>query len=152
MLKDMKAELEAEARDDEAVYEQLTCWCETGTKEKEKAIADGQKKIEELEAELAEAAAKIAQLKETLKTTRDQIYKNTEALGQATAMRMKETKELHKEETDLIEAIAACKQAIVVLSGHHPELLQVKNAAKKLQALSMHLLSEVLNKAQNEEF
>merc|ERR1719498_713123 len=146
----MKAELEAEARDDEAVYEKLTCWCEKGTAEKEKAIADGEQKVADLEAELAEAAAKIAQLKETIKNTRDQIYKNTDALGKAKAMRMKEVKENHHDETDLIGAIDACKQAIIVLSKHHPELLQVKKAAAQLRLVSVHLLSQVLTEEQHE--
>merc|ERR1719386_225581 len=156
MLKDMKAELEAEARDDEAVYEKLKCWCEKGTAEKEKAIADGEQRVADLEAELAEAAAKIAQLKETIKNTRDQIYKNTDALGKAKAMRMKEVKENHHDETDLIGAIDACKQAIVVLSKHHPGggieagLLQMKQAAAKLRLVSVHLLSQVLSEEQHE--
>merc|ERR1719217_1587129 len=63
MLKDMLAELNAEMEDDKAVYEMLTCWCETNRKEKTKAIEEGEAKIAQLEADLGEYAAKIKELK-----------------------------------------------------------------------------------------
>merc|ERR1719298_121873 len=63
MLKDMQDELNKELEDDKAVYEMLTCWCETNEKEKTKAIAEGEANAARLEGELGEAAAKIKELK-----------------------------------------------------------------------------------------
>merc|ERR1719487_1459834 len=146
----MKEELEAEAKDDEEVYEQLTCWCETNRKEKEAAIEMGKAKIAQLEASIEELTAKIAQLTEHYNGQRSDLYEKDKAKKDATAMRMKEGQEFHKEETDLINAINACKHAIVVLSKHHPEFLQVTGAVKELQKVSSHLLAEVLTATQHE--
>merc|ERR1719217_103474 len=146
----MKEELEAEAKDDEEVYEQLTCWCETNRKEKEAAIETGKAKIEQLESSIEELTAKIAELTEHYNGQRSEMYKNDKAKKDATGMRMKEGQEFHKEETDLINAINACKHAIVVLSKHHPELLQLTGAAKELRKVSAHLLTEVLTATQHD--
>merc|ERR1719387_3253600 len=146
----MKEELEAEAKDDEEVYEQLTCWCETNRKEKEAAIETGKAKIEQLESSIEELTAKIAELTEHYNGQRGEMYKNDKAKKDATGMRMKEGQEFHKEETDLINAINACKHAITVLSKHHPELLQLTGAAEELRKVSAHLLSEVLTATQHD--
>merc|ERR1719311_1823641 len=71
MLKDMQEELNKELEDDKAVYEMLTCWCETNEKEKVKAIELGEAKQAALEAELGEAAAKMKELKEKIATSKD---------------------------------------------------------------------------------
>merc|ERR1719156_226296 len=146
----MKEELEAEAKDDEEVYEQLTCWCETNRKEKKAAIEAGKAKIEQLESSIEELTAKIAELTEHYNGQRGEMYKNDKAKKDATGMRMKEGQEFHKEETDLINAINACKHAITVLSKHHPELLQLTGAAEELRKVSAHLLSEVLTATQHD--
>merc|ERR1719399_210242 len=70
MLKDMLAELNAEMEDDKAVYEMLTCWCETNRKEKEKSIAEGEARIEQLYADLGEMGARIKELKALIATTK----------------------------------------------------------------------------------
>merc|ERR1719230_2158581 len=133
MLQDMQVELNKEMEDDKAVYEMLSCWCETNEKEKTKAIELGEAKQADLEAELGEAAAKMKELKEKIATATDDYNKSWEALKEANSMRMKDTKEFHGEEVDLIQAIKACKDAITVLSKHHPELAQLREAAQLLQ-------------------
>merc|ERR1719379_592606 len=122
MLKGMAEELNKEMEDDKAVYELLTCWCETNEKEKTKAIEEGEAKIAQLEADLGEYAAKIKELKALIAESKDKYNGDWEALNKASAMRMKDNKEFHGEETDLIKAIKACEQAIIVLSEQHPEL------------------------------
>merc|ERR1719159_2180537 len=133
MLQDMQVELNKEMEDDKAVFEMLSCWCETNEKEKTKAIELGEAKQADLEAELGEAAAKMKELKEKIATATDDYNKSWEALKEANSMRMKDTKEFHGEEVDLIQAIKACKDAITVLSKHHPELAQLREAAQLLQ-------------------
>merc|ERR1719217_181660 len=86
----MKAQLETEMEDDKEVYEKLTCWCETGMKEKTKAIEEGEANIASLEAEIEEHTAKLAELKELLGNTNDEKNKDFDALNKASAMRMKE--------------------------------------------------------------
>merc|ERR1712187_348705 len=104
-----------------------------GDKDKKEAIALGGAKMSQLEANMDEHTAKIVELKEKRKATLDEVNSEHAALTKADALRMKENKAFHAEETDLVEAIAACKQAIVVLSKHNPELAQVRSVARHLQ-------------------
>lgn len=139
MLTDMKDQLEKEATDDAEVYHQLTCWCKTNRDEKTAAIELANKTIANLEAEMGEDAAKIAELKEQVVAQRKENRKNQKALDEATELRMKERKAFHEEEKDALATIAACKDAVVALSKHHPELAQLKAVAKNL--LSTKIIS-----------
>jgi len=148
MLKDMQDELNKELEDDKAVYEMLTCWCETNEKEKTKAIAEGEANAARLEGELGEAAAKIKELKEKIAEAKDSYNKAWDSLNKASAMRLKENKENHGEENDLVEAIKACEQALIVLSEQHPELMQIHKAARGLQRVPTQILAQVLENSE----
>merc|ERR1719265_1085415 len=142
----MQAELNKEMEDDKAVYEMISCWGETKYHTKTKTIAEGEAKSEQLLAEMDETAAKIIELKAKIKETKDEYNKDWNALNTANSMRMKENKEFHGEETELLGAIQACEQAITVLSEHHPALAQIHSAAIGLKgALPVQLLSGVLD-------
>merc|ERR1719191_875119 len=132
----MQTELQKELDDDKAVYEILSCWCDKNEQEKTKAIELGEDKISALESEIAMAIAKIQELKETLKQAKDKINKDFDADQESASMRMKENKEFHAEETDLIEAIKACEQAIVVLSKHNPSMAQLAGIGKGLEGIA----------------
>jgi len=134
MLEDMKEELNKDLEDDKAVHEMLDCWCNTNEKEKTKAIELGTARVNELEAMLGETVAKIGELKSKRKSTQEDQYRDQAALDEAEELRMKENKEFHGTETDLLEAIDATKNAIIVLSKHNPELAQIKAVARMLQA------------------
>merc|ERR1740138_739850 len=110
----------------------MTCWCNTGFKEKEAAIEAGKAKIAELEASMGAGAAKISELKAKRKETLDEVNADHKALMDATGMRMKENKEFQASETDYLEAIDAAKNAIIVLGKHNPSLAQLKVAARTL--------------------
>jgi len=133
MLEDMKVELNKELEDDKAVHEMLDCWCSTNEKEKTKAIELGESRIAELEALLGETLAKIKELKSKRKSTQEEQYADQAALDEAEELRMKENKEFQETETDLLQAIDATKNAIIVLSKHNPEFAQVKSVVRALQ-------------------
>jgi chromosome segregation ATPase len=119
LLKDMMKQLEKEAQEDEEIYDKLACWCETNDKEKTKAIADAEAKIEDLTTKIEELTALSAQLNTEIKNLESEVAKNQEALDQATAIREKQLAEFNAEEKDSLEAISALKAAITVLSKHH---------------------------------
>merc|ERR550532_1426994 len=133
LLQDMEAQLQKELEDDKAVHELLDCWCKKNDQEKTAAIDLGQQKIEQLKATMTEAEAKIVELRAKRKETMDEMYADQKALDKAKALRMKESQAFHGEETALLDAVNAAKQAIVVLSKHHPELAQIRSLAKHLQ-------------------
>merc|ERR1719409_1330146 len=62
LLKDMLAQLEKEAEEDEAIYDQIACWCETNDKENTKAIADAEARIADLTTKIEELTANSARL------------------------------------------------------------------------------------------
>jgi len=147
MLEDMKAELEKEKADDEAVFESLDCWCKTNDEEKTKAIEAGEAKVADLKAAMGEFAAKIEELREGLASTKTKLRADQDALDTATEIRMKENKAFHGEETDLLASIQSCKQAIVVLSKHNPSFTQLRAAAKNLEAMkTMQLARDALSR------
>jgi hypothetical protein len=133
LLQDTKVELEKELEDDKAVYELMTCWCTSGTQEKEAAIEAGKAKIAQLESSMGADASKISELKAKRKETLDEVNADHKALMDATGMRMEENKEFQASETDYLEAIDAAKNAIIVLGKHNAaNFAQLKTAAHRL--------------------
>ncbi len=71
-------------------------------------------------------------MKSKRKATQEEQYKDQAALDEAEELRMKENKEFHGTETDLLEAIDATKNVIIVLSKHNLELAQIKSVVRML--------------------
>merc|ERR1712176_775638 len=109
---------EKEAEEDEEIYDKLACWCETNDKEKTKAVADAEAKIEDLTTKIEELTAASARLNTEIKNLESEVAKNQEALDKATAIREKQLAEFNAEEKDLLESISALKAAVTVLSKH----------------------------------
>jgi len=118
LLKDMLKQLEKEAEEDEEIYDQLACWCETNDKEKTKSIADAENHIEDLTTKIEELTAGSSRLNTEIKNLEKEVAENQNALDQATAIRQKELAEFNGEEKDLLQSISALKSAITVLSKH----------------------------------
>merc|ERR1719284_1359113 len=133
LLKDMLKQLEKEADEDEEIYDKIACWCETNDKEKTKAIAESEEKIDDLTTQIEELTGTSSRLNTEIGHLKDEVVKAEDALAQATAIRQKELAEFNEEEKDNLEAISALKAAIVVLSKHHPNSL--------LQVPETHILS-----------
>merc|ERR1719487_352863 len=121
----MLKQMEKEAEEDEEIYDKMACWCETGDKDKKKAIADAEARIEDLTSKVEEMTALSAQLNTEIKNYEQEVAKNQNALSQATAMRKKELAEFNAEEKDMLGTIQALKQAVTVLSKHN-SLIQVQ--------------------------
>merc|ERR1719263_1658286 len=122
----MLKQLEKEAEEDEEIYNQLACWCETNDKEKTKAIADAEAKITDLTTKIEELTASSSRLNTEIKNLEKEVAENQEALDQATAIRQKELAEFNAEEKDLLGSISALKSAVTVLSKHNSaSLLQI---------------------------
>jgi len=140
----------------------MACWCKTNEQEKAAAIESEKAKISNLESSMDSSTAKIAEYKEKRASTMKEINSDNKALGQATALRFKENKAFHAVETDHLEAISAAKNAIIVLSKHHPSLVEMQKVAHSLldprvsqlmttsmgQKASIDYLSHFLHKAE----
>merc|ERR1740138_271327 len=101
LLKDMSTQLEKEAEEDEEVYDTMACWCETGEREKTKAIKEAEARIEALKSKIEELTALSAQLAAEIKETEAEVAENQDALDKATTIREKQQAEFNAEEKDL---------------------------------------------------
>jgi chromosome segregation ATPase len=141
LLKEMQAELDKEADEDEDMMEKLGCWCHTNEKEKTKAIADAKNKITELGASIEEFTAKSAQLKTDIENLKTEVAEKSTGLEESTSLREKESNEAYESEKDAIQNIESVKGAVMALGKTQdgaalPQetLLQVKNVLRKQHA------------------
>jgi len=131
LLKDMKATLEKEKAADEELFEKMTCWCEVNEKEKNAAVETANKQIDGLVADIEKHSGMSAQLQAEIAQLEKEIAENTEALDKATAVREKELGEFQGNELDLVNSLAALKNAILVLSKHNPPPAMLQHQSGK---------------------
>jgi chromosome segregation ATPase len=141
LLKEMQAELDKEADEDEDMMEKLGCWCHTNEKEKTKAIADAKNKLTELGASIEEFTAKSAQLKTDIENLKAEVAEKSSGLEESTSIREKESNEFYTSEKDSIQNIESVKGAVMTLSKTQegaalPQeaLIQVRNVLRKQHA------------------
>merc|ERR1719207_31474 len=141
----MSAQLQKEAEEDAETYESMACWCETGDKQKAKAIADGKQTSSGLGATIEELTSKSLQLKSDIETLEASVAEQTAALTQATAIRDKEKAEFVAEEKEMIQSITSLKGAVITLSKTHGEsasmLQMLQSHAAKHKDIVMHALN-----------
>jgi len=133
LIEDMKAQVDKDAADDEAAHEKYMCWCKTNEESKTQAIADAERRIDELTSLLEELAARESRLKTETAGLEQDIKDDTDALATATAIRDKESAAFQAEEADLKETIGLLKEAVDVLSK--VQLLQKQGVARDAEAV-----------------
>jgi len=141
LLKDMQAELQKEADNDEELYDKLVCWCETNEKGKTKAIEIANQMITDYTAAIEETAAKNSQLTTDVAQLKKEIAENTAALDTATALRTKEGGEFNTEEKDAIASIGSLKTAVMTLGKQNggSSLVQRETLVQLTTMLRRHL-------------
>jgi len=115
LLKDMQEQLGKEQDEDQEVFDQFACWCETNDKLKTKAIADADLKIKNLGSSIEELTSKSAQLTIDIANLAQAIAKGKAGLAQATAVRDKELADFNQADKDAIVAIKGLHGAVQVL-------------------------------------
>jgi len=147
LLKDMVEQLEKEAKEDEEVYEAMSCWCETNDKAKTKAIADGEQAIADLTAAIEGFTALSSKLTNEIANLEKEVEENKDALEKATGVRKKEMAEFNEEETASLQTVSSLKGAIAALSKHQSASFMQTGASEVRK--SMADLKERLNKQQH---
>lgn len=115
LIEEMKAQVEKEAKEDLAAYDEYKCWCDTNGEEKRAAIEYATERIGELEAFLAEAKGKEGALKTEIAGLEQDIADDNSALATARNVKQKETEEFEAFEEDSKESISLLAQAVAVL-------------------------------------
>jgi len=119
MLKDMISQLQKEGQEDEELYEQMGCWCETNDREKTMAISSAEKHISSLQTTIEELTGNSARLNSEIANLDSEVAKNEEALESATSLRKKQLAEFTQEEKEMLQTITSLKGAVIALSKHH---------------------------------
>jgi len=134
LLEDMKATLETEQKEDDELYDQLSCWCTTNEKEKTAAVAAAKKAIDGLSADIDEYGAKSAELKSTIERLIKEVEDDQAALDTASAIRAKEHGEFSASEKELMGSIQSVTAAVSQLSAHN-SFLQVSSTSLPLKGV-----------------
>jgi len=125
LLTEMKEQVQTEAKADAEAYDKMSCWCETGEKDKKQAIEDAETKIDELLSQVEGGAALDAQLSVNIDQMKKEIGAKTAALKTATQMRETEAEEFRSTEKEEVECIINLKNALQVIQQKSAGLLQL---------------------------
>jgi hypothetical protein len=152
LLKDMGAQLEVEAKEDEEQMATMGCWCDTNEKEKTAAIEEANRRIPQLESTINEAAAKTAQLTVEIEGLTKEVAQGNKALDEATSLRSKENEDFKNREKELVSNIASGKRAVDAIAKVHSaallqgddvdEVVEIQKVIKQHLAHNKKLLEE----------
>jgi len=127
LLQGLAKTAEAEGKTEETLFEKFVCWGKTVISSKTASNADAEKRIQELETYIADIeAGRIEFTSERVDLEKDLKELNS-GIEEATDMRAKEHEEFLEAEDEMVKAVAALDQAIVVLkeatAGHDKGVL-----------------------------
>jgi len=118
LLKEMQQTLGKDMEEDENLFKELECWCNTGKYDKEEATKASTAKIEQLTSDIESMTAKSSELDTNIKELMSQSASDKQALAEATALREKQLSEFQGMENDNVQALENLKAAIEMLSKH----------------------------------
>jgi len=137
LLEEMKKQVTAEGSEDAKSYEDYECWCTTSENEKNAAVAEADRRLDNLATFMEESTATVGQLKTEIETLTADIAQDEEDLETATGTRKTDNGEFAASEADMKETLAALKDAVGVLSK--VQLVQ-KTGGKVSSELAQSLL------------
>jgi len=136
----MKDQVQTEAKADAEAYDKMSCWCETGEKDKKQAIEDAEAKIDELLSQVEGGAALDAQLSVNIDQMKKEVAQKAASLETAYQMRKKEAEEFRDTEKEEVQCIVNLKNALQVIQQKSAGLLQL---TPEVQASMMSALQWV---------
>jgi len=139
LMKDMSKQIAKEAEEDEEIYENMGCWCDTNTKAKTKAITENTGRGKDLQSNIEEYIAKSAQLTVDVASIKKANEENEDALENAASIRAKELAEFNNDEKNAIVQITGLKNAVIALSKAHGSSLSQTSLLELKSTLNHHL-------------
>lgn len=124
LLKDMKAETEANQKTDAETFKKLECWCKKTLKETTAGIEEANDCIATQRTNEESGTGTHAKKSTEATNLEADIKELNQQVADAIAQREKEAAEFGEQEKDLIQSIGALKSAITVLSKHNKGFLQ----------------------------
>merc|ERR1719316_259225 len=124
------------------MMEEYTKWCDSESNEKEDAITSHKRTIGDLEAEIADATARISELGTEVEELAGKISGAESELSEATKLREEEKAAFAASESELVDTVDSLERALVVLKRGQTSFLQQRdrNELKDLTAVFSKLI------------
>jgi len=138
LLQKMQSSVEAEGEKEKKLFEEFMCYCKTGTGDLTKSITAAENKLPQVESALAAAEATKDQLEKDLAQHKANVADAKKTMATATSLREKEAVAFAKESSDLKTNIAALAKATAAIeAGTAGSFLQNAAATKNLQRITV---------------
>jgi len=142
LIEDLKAEVESDGTNEATEYDKFACFCKDETLSKSTSVKDGNDKINELSADIADKTQEKNNDNTELGERKKKQEKHKADLQETNVRCAKEKAEYEAEAADLSKAIQNLKDAIKALKDSKPaSFLAIKGALADTIAMA-----EVLNK------
>merc|ERR1719405_134449 len=152
MISDLEAKIIGEGNDAQKVYDEFAEFCEDRSKELGFEIKSGKAAKKDLEATIADEAAKQEGLTAKIEELSSAIAVDEADLKAATEIREKEKATFEAEEKELLDVIDTLQRAIGILEKEMAKsgaasMMQLKSASSVAQALAVMVEATSLSSA-----
>eukprot|EP00397_Hematodinium_sp_SG-2012_P020951 GEMP01021616.1.p1 GENE.GEMP01021616.1~~GEMP01021616.1.p1 ORF type:complete len:684 (+),score=216.20 GEMP01021616.1:89-2053(+) len=139
MLGDMAAKGKQEKQEEEVRFSRFQQWWENTSKDRQRAIAEGNRRIEQLSADIQKAEADASRLGKEIEELQSNIAQFEADKKAATEIRTKEHSDYQTTHKDYSESIDALQRAVVVLKQQNFDRTQAESLLQvsKLKMISM---------------
>merc|ERR1719353_331466 len=134
LLDELTGKVKGDLAAEETMMEEYSTWCDKESNEKEDAITSHKRTIGDLEAEIADASARISELGTEVEELAGKISGAETDLAEATKLRDEEKASFAASETELVDTVDSLERALVVLKRGQTSFLQSrdKDTLKKM--------------------
>jgi chromosome segregation ATPase len=157
LLGDLKAKVQKDLAAEEKAMEEYTSYCDDKSKDTQYNIRTAATKIEQLEAVIEGATAKISDADSTIGTSAQEISQKQSELASATDVREGEAKDFAAAEKELVDSVDMLARAAAVLKRElsfvqgAPKKEMKKKVANMLMGLSAIINAEWVSSAQSKK-
>merc|ERR1719174_571533 len=138
LLDELTGKVKGDLAAEETMMEEYTKYCDSESNEKEDAITSHKRTIGDLEAEIADASARISELGTEVEELAGKISGTETDLAEATKLRDEEKAAFAASESELVDTVDSLERALVVLKRGQTSFLQQRDQ-DTLNKLTMSL-------------
>eukprot|EP00397_Hematodinium_sp_SG-2012_P018030 GEMP01018454.1.p1 GENE.GEMP01018454.1~~GEMP01018454.1.p1 ORF type:complete len:691 (+),score=169.77 GEMP01018454.1:40-2112(+) len=117
LIQELKANIEADGKAEQQVYDKFACWCEETTSRKASDIDNASNRIEELTTLIEQNSGRKGTFKAEINQLKKDIAANQVSQAEATVIRKKQRESYTKERFETEQCIGALEHATKVLEG-----------------------------------
>jgi chromosome segregation ATPase len=116
-LTDLKAQIKTEGEEEAKTYDKFACFCKDTTKTKSDAIEEGQDKVDQLTADIADKTATRKEKISDRAKEQQKVEDTTKKLKETTEQYLEDKQKYEETNADLTKAVNSARRAHSALSG-----------------------------------